>query len=74
MTNSGLGIAAALTAALCWAIATRLFGTLGQNFSPAWLNCAKGAIALTLLLLTLGGRSLVTGQGFLNVQAADMDF
>ncbi|MEM6501036.1 MAG: DMT family transporter [Cyanobacteria bacterium P01_C01_bin.89] len=74
MTDSGFGIAAALTAALCWAIATRLFGTLGKNLSPAWLNCAKGAIAMTLLLITLGGRSLVTGKEFLNLQTADMGF
>ncbi|MEM9772372.1 MAG: DMT family transporter [Cyanobacteria bacterium P01_D01_bin.73] len=74
MTNSGLGIAAALTAAFCWAIATRLFGTLSGNFSPAWLNCAKGAIAITLLLLTLGARSLLSRADFLSLQTADMGF
>ncbi|WP_035991119.1 DMT family transporter [Leptolyngbya sp. KIOST-1] len=47
------GELAALMAAGLWAIATVMFGRLGKALPPLVLNLAKGAIALTLLILTL---------------------
>ena len=45
------GTLAALFCALCWAIAARLFRTLGQVFSPLALNFWKGVTSIGLLLL-----------------------
>jgi drug/metabolite transporter (DMT)-like permease len=47
------GELAALGAAFLWALATVIFGRLGQVLSPLVLNLAKGVIALSLLSLTL---------------------
>jgi len=44
-----IGEIAALTTALCWAIAARMFRMLGKSFSPLALNFYKGLIAITLL-------------------------
>ncbi len=45
------GEIAALTTALCWAVAARLFRVLGASFSPLALNFWKGALSIALLLL-----------------------
>ncbi len=43
------GEIAALTTALCWAVAARLFRLLGQSFSPLAMNFWKGSISIVLL-------------------------
>ena len=43
------GEIAALTTALCWAIAARLFRLLGRSFSPLAMNFWKGSISILLL-------------------------
>lgn len=48
-----LGEIAALTGALLWAIASVLYGRVGQKISPLVLNLLKGAIAIGLLGVTL---------------------
>lgn len=45
------GEIAALTTALCWAIAARLFRLLGASFSPLALNFWKGSVSIVILLL-----------------------
>lgn len=45
------GEIAALSVALCWAIAARMFRQLGSAFSPLALNLWKGLVAIVLLLL-----------------------
>lgn len=47
------GELAALLAACLWAIASVIYGRVGQNISPLELNLFKGAIAVVLLLLTI---------------------
>ncbi|MGF1568452.1 MAG: DMT family transporter [Nodosilinea sp.] len=47
------GELAALVAACLWAVATVIFGRLGQHLSPLVLNLTKGAIAILLLVATL---------------------
>ena len=47
------GEVAALESALCWALATVIFGKLGQLFPPLFLNFLKGAIAILMLLFTI---------------------
>lgn len=46
-----VGEIAALTVALCWAIAARMFKVLGASFSPLSLNFWKGMVAIALLLV-----------------------
>lgn len=46
-----VGEIAALTVALCWAIAARMFKVLGASFSPLSLNFWKGLVAIALLLI-----------------------
>lgn len=48
-----LGESAALAGALLWAIASVLYGRVGQTIPPLVLNLLKGAIAIGLLGLTL---------------------
>lgn len=43
------GEIAALTTALCWAIAARLFRLLGRSFTPLAMNFWKGSISIVLL-------------------------
>lgn len=45
-----LGIFAALTTALCWAIAARLYRQLGTHFAALTLNFWKGLLSLMVLL------------------------
>jgi len=47
------GESAALGAACLWAISSAIYGRLGQNISPLYLNLLKGAIAIALILITL---------------------
>ncbi|QJR81354.1 DMT family transporter [Alteromonas pelagimontana] len=44
------GEIAALTVALCWAIAARMFRELGRTFSPLALNLWKGMVAIAFLM------------------------
>ena len=46
-----LGELAALTCALCWAIAARIFRNLGDQFSSVSLNFWKGLISILMLLV-----------------------
>ena len=48
-----IGELAALTCALFWAIAARLFRILGSSFSPLSLNLWKGLVAIVLLLIAV---------------------
>jgi len=48
-----IGEFAALGAALLWAVSSVVYGILGQQLSPLWLNLSKGLIAIALILLTL---------------------
>lgn len=44
-----IGEIAALSTALCWAVASRMFQILGRNFSPLALNFWKGLVAAVVL-------------------------
>ncbi|GAB5385863.1 MAG: DMT family transporter [Aliiglaciecola sp.] len=46
-----IGEIAALSTALCWAVAARMFRVLGQHFSPLSLNLWKGLAAIAILLV-----------------------
>lgn len=46
-----MGEIAALSTALCWAVAARMFRILGNNFSPLALNFWKGLAAIGILLV-----------------------
>lgn len=46
-----MGEIAALSTALCWAVAARMFRILGNNFSPLALNFWKGFAAIGILLV-----------------------
>lgn len=46
-----VGEIAALTTALCWAVAARVFRILGRSFSPISLNFYKGLVAIVLLAI-----------------------
>ena len=71
MGNSSiLGMFCALLAALCWAIATRWFKGLTEQFSFLGLNFAKGVITLSALLLI----GLVIEINFAELTALQMSF
>jgi drug/metabolite transporter (DMT)-like permease len=46
-----IGEIAALSTALCWAIAARMFRHLGRSFSPLQLNLWKGMAAIAILVV-----------------------
>lgn len=46
-----IGEIAALSTALCWAVAARMFRILGNHFSPLALNFWKGLAAIGILLV-----------------------
>lgn len=48
-----IGELAALTCAVIWAIAARLFKQLGNSFSPLLLNFWKGLVAIVMLLIAV---------------------
>ncbi|KJH73083.1 DMT family transporter [Aliterella atlantica] len=52
------GESAALGAACLWAISSAIYGRLGQQIAPLYLNLLKGAIAIALIIVTL----LVRGE------------
>ncbi|OUL34387.1 EamA family transporter [Nostoc sp. 106C] len=56
--TDGKGEVAALAAACLWAVASVVYGLLGQRIPPIQLNLIKGIIAIALLLLTI----LVSGE------------
>ncbi|BAT53051.1 hypothetical protein NOS3756_20100 [Nostoc sp. NIES-3756] len=58
--TNGKGELAALFAACLWAIASVLYGIVGQRIGPLQLNLIKGIVAIAFLLLTiwLTGESL----------------
>lgn len=47
------GEVAALGAAILWAVSSIIYSRLGQTIAPLKLNLFKGAIAITLLVLTV---------------------
>lgn len=47
------GELAALAAALLWALASVVYGRIGQQVAPLGLNFSKGIIAIALLIVTL---------------------
>lgn len=63
-----IGELAALTCALFWAIAARLFRILGSSFSPLSLNLWKGLAAIVLLIIAVQftpHATTLTNQGIL---------
>ncbi|MBW4635717.1 MAG: DMT family transporter [Iphinoe sp. HA4291-MV1] len=54
------GEIAALSAACLWAVASVLYGRLGERIPPLQLNLIKGIIAIALLLLTI----VISGELF----------
>ena len=59
------GELAALGAAFLWAVATVLYGRIGQYLSPLKMNLLKNLIALAMILVVLffGGKSLYPEAG-----------
>ncbi len=53
-----IGVVAALAAAFLWAVATELFGRLGEKIPPVDLNILKCSIALVLMVCT----SMILGE------------
>ncbi len=53
------GELAAIGAALLWAVASVVYGYLGQKIPPMLLNLSKGIVAIALLILTLILRDLI---------------
>ena len=51
-SDIAIGGAAAIIAALLWAIATVIFHTLGEKIHPTELNLVKCSFAVTLMILT----------------------
>jgi drug/metabolite transporter (DMT)-like permease len=47
-----LGGAAAMIAALLWAVATVIFSKLGEDIPPAELNLVKCSVAVTMMIIT----------------------
>jgi drug/metabolite transporter (DMT)-like permease len=56
--TDGKGEVAALSSACLWAIASVIYGLLGQRIPPLQLNLIKGIIAIALLIATI----LLSGQ------------
>jgi len=52
MTNY-IGIIAALSAAVLWAVSSTVYGLLGLKIPPLQLNLYKGLIAIALIIITL---------------------
>ncbi len=64
--TSGQGEVAALSAACLWAIASVVYGLLGQRIPPLQLNLIKGVIAIALLVLTI----VITSESLPNLTSA----
>ncbi|MDZ7961185.1 MAG: DMT family transporter [Aulosira sp. DedQUE10] len=56
--TDGKGEVAALAAACLWAVASVVYGLVGQHIPPIQLNLIKGIIAIALLLVTI----LISGE------------
>ncbi|HLO88174.1 MAG TPA: EamA family transporter, partial [Nostocaceae cyanobacterium] len=61
--SDGKGELAALMGAGLWAIASVVYGVLGQQIPPLQLNFIKGTIAISLLCVTI----IITGDLALNL-------
>ncbi|MEY2976481.1 MAG: hypothetical protein RLZZ435_618, partial [Cyanobacteriota bacterium] len=57
-----IGEVAALTAAGLWALASVIYGWLGQQISALALNVLKGCAAIAMLLLTIAGVAWVLSE------------
>lgn len=57
-----MGVIAALTAALCWALATRIYRGMGSFWSPLSLTFIKNIFAIGLFGMAI----LATGGGFIS--------
>ncbi|RAM48761.1 MAG: EamA family transporter, partial [Hapalosiphonaceae cyanobacterium JJU2] len=57
------GEIAALSAACLWAIASVVYGRLGERIPPVQLNFMKGIVAIALLILTI----VLSGELFPNI-------
>lgn len=57
------GEIAALSAACLWAVASVMYGRLGEHIPPLQLNLIKGIVAIAFLLFTI----LIKGEFFLNI-------
>lgn len=53
VVDSAKGELAALVAALCWAIASVIWGRAGRQIPPLELNFVKGSVGCVLLVITL---------------------
>ncbi|GAB1545505.1 DMT family transporter [Scytonema sp. NUACC21] len=62
------GETAALFAAGLWAIASVIYGRLGERIPPLQLNLIKGIVAIAFLLLTI----LISGEWFPNIPLLPM--
>ena len=51
--NHGQGEIAALSAAAVWAIASVVYGRVGETIPPLRLNLLKGIIAIAFLIVTI---------------------
>lgn len=85
MFSSGiiLGGAAAIVAALLWAVATVIFSKLGEDIPPAELNLVKCSVAVTMMIVTtllLGETyprsgwlpyALLAGSGIIGISIGD---
>ncbi|MBH8566383.1 DMT family transporter [Nostoc sp. CENA67] len=63
MLTDGKGELAALAAAGLWAVASVVYGVVGQRIPPLQLNLIKGIIAIALLLVTI----LLSGELLPNI-------
>jgi drug/metabolite transporter (DMT)-like permease len=59
------GEIAALSAACLWAVASVIYGRLGERIPPLQLNLIKGVVAIALFLLTI----LINGEFLPNISA-----
>ncbi len=64
------GEIAALSAACLWAIASVMYGRLGERIPPLQLNLMKGIVAIALLLFTI----LITGELFPSITPVSLIF
>ncbi|MFN6566012.1 DMT family transporter [Dendronalium sp. ChiSLP03b] len=61
--TDGKGEVAALSAACLWAVASVVYGIVGQRIPPLHLNLIKGIVAIALLLFTIS----LSGEFFPNL-------
>lgn len=61
-TYPTLGLAAATTASVCWAVSVVLYRRVGRVMPPVMLNMSKGLIATVILSVVVGITWAVTGN------------